>query len=164
MIEKYSIPADHDGMRLDKWVKKNISQLPQSLIEKYLRIGKIKVNKKKIKSSYKLKSKDNIECYNIKKSEDNKKKKKYLPTRELLKNNEKDIIYNDENLIVVNKKPGIAVQSGTKSFKNLIDIYTKSEIFKNDKPYTVHRLDKDTSGILIIAKILQQVQLFGSSI
>ena len=47
MIEKYSIPADHDGMRLDKWVKKNISQLPQSLIEKYLRIGKIKVNKKK---------------------------------------------------------------------------------------------------------------------
>ena len=79
MIEKYSIPADHDGMRLDKWVKKNISQLPQSLIEKYLRIGKIKVNKKKIKSSYKLKSKDNIECYNIKKSEDNKKKKNIYP-------------------------------------------------------------------------------------
>ena len=49
MIKKYSILADYAGLRFDKWFKNNISHIPQSLIEKYLRIGKIKINKKKLR-------------------------------------------------------------------------------------------------------------------
>ena len=157
MIKKYSILADYAGLRFDKWFKNNISHIPQSLIEKYLRIGKIKINKKKIKSSYKLKTNDQVTCFNIR--EFKKSVIKFKPTNKLLRNTEKDIIYNDDNLIVINKKAGIPVQGGTKSFKNLIDIYSNSEFFKNDKPYSVHRLDKDTSGVLIIAKNRNYAQL-----
>jgi len=69
------------------------------------------------------------------------------------------IIENNENFIVINKNSGIPVQGGTKSKKNLIDIFSKSEIFKENKPFTVHRLDKDTSGVLIFAKNRKYAQL-----
>ena len=61
------------------------------------------------------------------------------------------IIDNNDDFIVLNKKSGISVQGRTKSKKNLVDIFSKSEIFKNSKPFSVHRLDKDTSGVFIMA-------------
>ena len=70
------------------------------------------------------------------------------------------IIEDNENFIVINKPSGIPVQSGTKSFKNIIDILKNTKYFDNSKPFIVHRIDKDTSGILIIAKNRKFAQLF----
>ena len=63
---------------------------------------------------------------------------------------------------VLNKSSGISVQGGTKSKKNLVDIFSKSKIFQNSKPFSVHRLDKDTSGVFLIAKHRQSAQLLTS--
>ena len=63
---------------------------------------------------------------------------------------------------MLNKQSGISVQGGTKSKKNIIDIFSKSELFKDTKPFSVHRLDKDTSGVFIIAKNRETAQLFTS--
>ena len=63
---------------------------------------------------------------------------------------------------MVNKQAGISVQGGTKSKKNLIDIFSKSKIFENTKPFSVHRLDKDTSGVFIIAKNRECAKRFPS--
>ena len=71
-------------------------------------------------------------------------------------------IRDSDNFIVLNKQAGISVQGGTKSKKNLIDIFSNSEIFKDDKPYSVHRLDKETSGVLLIAKNRPTAQLLTS--
>ena len=64
--------------------------------------------------------------------------------------------------MVINKPRGIAVQAGTKSFRNIIDVLRNSKYFENTKPYIVHRLDKDTSGVLIVAKNREYAQLFTS--
>ena len=64
--------------------------------------------------------------------------------------------------MVINKPIGIPVQSGTKSFKNIVDILKNTKYFENTKPFIVHRLDKETSGILIIAKNRKYAQLFTS--
>jgi 23S rRNA pseudouridine955/2504/2580 synthase len=72
------------------------------------------------------------------------------------------IIDNNDDFIVLNKSSGISVQGGTKSKKNLIDIFSKSEIFHGTKPYSVHRLDKDTSGVFIMAKNRETAQLLTS--
>ncbi len=61
----YSINDDVAAMRLDKWIKKNISDIPQSLVEKNIRKGNIKINNKKEKSSYKLKKDNQIILYNF---------------------------------------------------------------------------------------------------
>ena len=91
-----------------------------------------------------------------------KKKIKFQPNNEIIKTNENLVIENNDDFIVLNKSAGISVQGGTKSKKNLIDIFAKSEIFRNSKPYSVHRLDKDTSGVFIIAKNRETAQFFTS--
>jgi len=150
-------------MRLDRWIRNNIGKIPQGLIEKNLRNGIIKVNKKKVKSSYKVKTNDLIDVFEFKfKEEISQKKIKYNPTNSIIKENENLIIDNNDDFIVLNKSSGISVQGGTKSKKNLIDIFSKSEIFKNSKPFSVHRLDKDTSGVFLMAKNRETAQLLTS--
>ena len=163
MNKSYIVESSYKGVRIDKWIRNKLGKVPQGLIEKNLRKGKIKLNKKKIKSSAKLSVNDIISVYNISFKDQNLKKNiKFDPSNEVIKENESLIIDDNENFVVVNKESGIAVQGGTKSKKNLIDIFSKSKIFKNDKPYSVHRLDKDTSGVFLIAKNRDTAKLLTS--
>ena len=61
----YIVDSTCNDMRLDRWLRLKIGKIPQNLVEKYLRTGKIKLNKKKVKSSYKIKTKDEINIFNI---------------------------------------------------------------------------------------------------
>ena len=163
MIKSYIIDSTCDNMRLDRWLRNKIGNIPQSLIEKSLRSGKIKVNKKKVKSFFKIKTNDKISFFNFKFKENIiQKKKEFVPTKEIIKSNENLIIDDNDDFIVLNKKAGISVQGGTKSKKNLIDIFAKSKLFEGTKPFSVHRLDKDTSGVFILAKNRHTAQLFTS--
>ncbi len=164
MPKSYTVDEDYNDSRLDKWFKNKIINLPHSLLEKILRQNKVKVNKKKTKSSYRLQKGDLIEIYDISKLKpvDKKEKIKYLPKKKEIGTYDDYIIEDNENFIVINKPTGIPVQSGTKSFKNIIDILKNSKYFENSKPFIVHRLDKETSGVLIIAKNRKYAQLFTS--
>ena len=160
MKKIYSVDYSSENMRLDRWIRNNLGPFPQSLIEKSVRLGKIKINDKKIKSSTKLKINDAIELHNFDIKKKNViKKVKFKPSYTIIKENEDFIIENNDDFIVINKQAGISVQGGTKSKKNLIDIFANSEIFKDDKPYSVHRLDKETSGVFLIAKNRPTAQL-----
>jgi len=164
MPKSYTVDDDYNDSRLDKWFKNKIINLPHSLLEKILRQNKVKVNKKKVKSSYRLQIGDLIEIYDISKFKpvDKKEKIKYLPKKKDIGDYDDYVIEDNENFIVINKPTGIPVQSGTKSFKNIIDILKNTKYFKNSKPFIVHRLDKETSGVLIIAKNRKYAQLFTS--
>ena len=163
MNKSFIVDSSYEGVRIDKWIRNKLGKVPQGLIEKNLRIGKIKLNKKKIKSSKKVKLNDQIELYNFKFKKNIKQiKKKFVPDKEIIKENENLIIENNDDFIVLNKNSGISVQGGTKSKKNLTDIFAKSKIFQNSKPFSVHRLDKDTSGVFIMAKNREMAQLLTS--
>jgi len=163
MKKSYTVDSTCNDMRIDRWLRLKVGKIPQGLIEKYLRSGKIKINKKKVKSSTKVKTDDIINSFIIDFKETIVQKKiKFEPSRDIIKSNEDQIIDNNENFIVLNKSSGISVQGGTKSKKNLVDIFAKSEIFQGTKPYSVHRLDKDTSGVFIMAKTRESAQLFTS--
>jgi 23S rRNA pseudouridine955/2504/2580 synthase len=163
MKKSYTVDSTCNDMRIDRWTRLKIGKIPQGLIEKYLRSGKIKINKKKIKSSAKVKTNDIVNFFNLDFKETIVQKKiKFEPSKEIIKSNEDQIIDNNENFVVLNKSSGISVQGGTKSKKNLVDIFAKSEIFQGTKPYSVHRLDKDTSGVFIMAKTRESAQLLTS--
>ncbi|MDC0385214.1 RluA family pseudouridine synthase [Pelagibacteraceae bacterium] len=164
MPKSFTVDDDYKDSRLDKWFKNKVISLPHSLIEKIIRKNKIKVNKKKTKSSYRLQTGDLIEIYDISKFKpiNNQKKIKYLPKKKEIGSYDDYVIEDNENFIVINKPAGIPVQSGTKSFKNIIDVLNNTKYFENSKPYIVHRLDKETSGVLIIAKNRKYAQLFTS--
>ena len=162
MNKSFIVDSSCIDMRIDRWIKNTIGNIPQSLIEKSLRNGKIKLNKKKVKSSTKLSISDEINFYNFQFKETKKQKRKFEASNQIIKENEDHVIDNNDDFIVINKKSGIPVQGGTKSKKNLIDIFSKSKYFQNTKPFSVHRLDKDTSGVFIIAKNRETAKLLTS--
>ena len=163
-MQKFSVKDVFINTRLDRWFRKNICEIPQSLLEKTIRQGNIKVNKKKYKSSYKLKSTDLIYIANINfiPRKSNNKKFVYKATKQDLSNSSSMFIENNENFVVINKPSGISVQSGTKSKKNILDILRSTKEFEGSTPYTVHRIDKETTGILVVAKNRKYAQLFTS--
>ena len=163
MNKSFVVDSTFVDMRLDRFLRNKLGNLPQSLIEKNLRNGKIKCNKKKVKSSFKLKLNDRIVVFNLSFQHRIKNDKvKFTPSNTTIKENEDLIIDNNEDFIVLNKSSGISVQGGTKSKKNLIDIFSKSKIFEGAKPFSVHRLDKETSGVFIMAKNRKSAQLLTS--
>ena len=155
MSKSFIVDTTYDNMRIDRFLRNKLGKIPQSLIEKSLRSGKIKIHK--------VKTFDKIELFNFDFKESiTQKKIKFDPSEKILKANENLIIDNNNDFIVLNKSSGISVQGGTKSKKNLVDIFAKSEIFDGTKPYSVHRLDKDTSGVFIMAKNRETAQLLTS--
>ena len=86
MRKSYIVDSTCIDMRLDRWLRLKIGKIPQGLVEKYLRTGKIKINKKKVKSSYKVTTKDEIDIFNIEfKEKIQQKKIKYLPSKDIIK-------------------------------------------------------------------------------
>ena len=164
MPQTYTVEKDYHNSRFDRWFKATVKNLPQSLIEKIIRLNKVKINRRKIKSSYRIQVGDIVEVYDISKFKisDRPKILKYKPSRKEVDIYDDYILENNDNFVVINKPAGVAVQSGTKSFKNIIDILKDTKYFENYKPYIVHRLDKETSGILIVAKTREYAQLFTS--
>ena len=150
---------DHNT-RIDKWLKRNFSSLTQSFIEKNLRKGIILANNKKIKSNYRILTNDKILITNFTdKSYKNilkKSKNKNIPIKILEKFNS-SILYEDSNFLILNKWNGLATQGGSNINISVDDII--KHISKNYN--LVHRLDKETSGLLIIAKNLEYTKIFG---
>ena len=97
MKKSYIVDSTCNDMRIDRWIRFKFGKIPQGLIEKYLRSGKIKLNKKKIKSSQKISTKDNIDLFNIEfKDTIIQKKIKFEPSKDVIKSNEDQII--DDNV------------------------------------------------------------------
>ena len=164
MLKKFTVEKDFHNSRFDRWFKNKVLDIPQSLIEKIIRKNQAKVNGKKTKSSYRVNEDDIVEIFNYDKIKISEKKTitQYIPSATERDKYDDFIIENNENFIVINKPTGIAVQSGTKSFKNIVDTLRKTKYFEDSKPFIVHRLDKETSGILIVAKTREYAQLFTS--
>ena len=164
MRKTFLINASEENSRLDRWFKRSICNIPQSLFEKNLRKGKIKVNNKVKKSSYKLKINDEIKIYNINYSPKkiNKIQQNYIATKKDITKSSGMFIENNEDFVVINKPAGIAVQAGTKSKRNILDILKSTQEFAGYSPYAVHRIDKETTGVFIVAKNRKYAQLFTS--
>ena len=164
MKKIYTINDEFINSRLDRWFRRNLLDVPQSLIEKNIRKGNIRVNNKKNKSSYRLKKNDQILIKNInfKSKFKSKIKDRYRPSKKEISYSSSIFIENNENFVVINKPSGISVQSGTKSKRNILDILREADEFKGCNPYIVHRIDKETTGILVVAKNRKYAQLFTS--
>ena len=159
-LEKFIIPESEDKSRLDRCLRRNLGEINQSLLEKSLRNKYILLNGKKAKASDKI-VKDQIITYEA--SLFSKRKKVFSTISKNKKSfyldlYKKTLIKENMNWIILNKPNQIAVQGGTGQSKNIDELLKL--ISDNHKFKLVHRLDKDTSGILVIAKNLQTAKNF----
>ena len=144
-VKKVNIGQDQEGQRIDNYLRKVLPGVPNSLIYKIIRDGQVRINSGRVKPLYKLKRNDIIRIPPV--SIDLKPQS---VSRFLLKDLKKIILYENDDFIVINKPPGIAVHSGSK-IKNDIISSIKS-LDKYQSVSLVHRLDMNTSGCLILAK------------
>jgi 23S rRNA pseudouridine955/2504/2580 synthase len=144
------------GLRLDKYLIKNYKGMTKGLIEKSLRSGWIKINNKKIKSDYILHFRDELKIapyvMSLSASNIENKNPKLLavPSDILISTINKNIIFSNKDFMILNKPSGLAVQGGSKVIES-VDGALKY-LGHGDDLKLVHRIDKDTSGLLIIAK------------
>ena len=111
MKKSFNVEPTFNNMRIDRWIRNNLGKFPQSLIEKSLKTGKVKLNNKKVKSSHKVKTDDIINLFNFEYKEAIIQKTiKFVPSEEVIKENEELIIDNNDDFIVLNKSSGISVQ------------------------------------------------------
>ena len=159
MSSKKLIIVDKDsaGTRLDKFLKEQLA-VPFSLIQREIRKKNIKVNKKKSSSNYRLVEADQIIVFKEYRAGIDKNIASTVP--ENLKSKiKKSIVFRNKNFIVINKWSGIACQRGSK-INISIDDLIKFLASGKDTPKLVHRLDKDTSGLLIVALNLNAARFF----
>lgn len=156
----FSVESENVGMRLDVFLAENIKDWTRSRLKKLINDGDVLVNNSSVKSSYKLRENDEISVELIEKDSDN-----FEPENIPL-----DVVFEDEYLVVINKPagmvvhPGAGVSSGTLANALAFKFRVQSSEFRvkgdekskiqnlKSKIGMVHRLDKDTSGLIVVAK------------
>ena len=142
------IDAEQEGQRIDNFLKTQLKGVPKSLIYRIVRKGEVRVNKKRIKPEYKLEIGDEVRIPPVRVAEENALPSAKLSSIQAL---EAQILYEDEALIVLNKPAGMAVHGGSGLSFGVIEglraLRPESRFLE-----LVHRLDRDTSGCLLVAK------------
>lgn len=139
-----------DGMRLNRWFLKYYPNLPLSRLQKLLRTKQVKVDGKKAEVSLKLQAGWEVRIPPLD-DKPQEKEKDFVSdkNRELIQSL---VIYKDENIIALNKPSGMAVQGGTNTFHHIDAMLPALKYEKEEAPKLVHRIDKDTSGLLVLAR------------
>ena len=147
-VQYVDISADHAGQRIDNYLMCQLNGLPKSLVYRIIRKGEVRVNKGRIKPEYRLKEGDSVRIPPVRQAE---KRAPGKASQQVLDQLTSRIIFEDKRIIVINKPSGLAVHGGSGLSFGLIEALR--ELRPNDKSLElVHRLDRDTSGCLIIAK------------
>jgi 23S rRNA pseudouridine955/2504/2580 synthase len=150
-VETKTVSAAEDGMRLDRWFKTHYARLPHSRLEKLLRTGQVRVDGGRAKASTRLAAGQAVRVPPL---------PDVTPPpgpKHALSKADRDFLasitlYEDDDLLVVNKPPGIAVQGGTKTTHHIDRLLEGLGDGPETRLRLVHRLDRDTSGVLVIAK------------
>lgn len=170
-MKELTIRKNDAGQRLDRFVAKAVPLLPDSLLQKYIRIKRIKVNGKGAKRDDRLHEGDVLQLYiNDEFFEAPSEENAYLK----LSSPKLDIVYEDENILLVDKKPGVLCHSdGQWSYDTLIAniqayLYTKGEWRPREEnafaPALCNRIDRNTGGIVIAAKNAEALRILDEKI
>ena len=148
-MNKYIVKKEDENKRIDKLIAEVYKDISRMTIQRLINDGKLKINNKNVKVSYKVSEGDIIE-FDLQEPEEIDIKAQDIPI---------NVIYEDEDIIVINKKKGMVVHPGNgRTEDTLVNALMQkcknslSGIGGKIRPGIVHRLDKDTSGIIIVAK------------
>ena len=159
-VENRTVAGDDGELRLDRWFRRHYPDLTHGRLEKLLRTGQVRVDGKRAKAGQRVAPGQSIRIpptaldTGARSSKAKGGHRKYAPGRraEDAESIRGWILHEDDQLIVLNKPAGLAVQGGTGNARNLDAMLDGLLSRKAEKPRLVHRLDKDTSGVLVLAR------------
>jgi len=155
-VQTLNVGDDDSDIRLDRWFKRHFPNVGHGLLEKWLRTGQVRVDGKRAKANQRLEPGQQIRVPPVPEGEAPKPAadKARAPVDEKTARMLRDaVLYMDDDVIALNKPAGIAVQGGTGAGDKHIDAWLDALKFdRDDRPRLVHRLDKDTSGVLLLGR------------
>lgn len=152
-VQRIRVTEDDGEQRLDRWLRRRHPHVPQSLVERLCRKGEIRVDGGRVRAATKLEPGQEVRLPPLPDAEEAPR-----PGREP-RVSEADaemmraaVIYRDADIIALNKPPGLAVQGGSGQTRHVDALAEALRFEREDKPRLVHRLDRDTSGVLLLAR------------
>ena len=150
-VETHNVTAEEDGMRLDRWFRTHYATLPHSRLEKLLRTGQVRVDGGRVKASTRLAEGQSVRVPPLPDAAPSTPLKPRISKADLAFL-ESITLYEDDDLLILNKPTGLAVQGGTKTVRHVDRLLEGLGDGPETRPRLVHRLDRDTSGVLVVAK------------
>jgi 23S rRNA pseudouridine955/2504/2580 synthase len=154
-VKRHVVSVDEEGMRLDRWFKVHFPQVTFAYLNKLTRTGQVRVGAGRCKTNSRLKQGDEIRVPPLafdKRPADTPKGDVKPLTREERRFFDSMVLHEDKDIYVLNKPSGLAVQGGTKTFRHLDGLLMGLGTEVGERPLLVHRLDRDTSGVIVVAK------------
>ncbi len=155
MPEQRIIADDDDGIRVDRWFSRHFPALTHGRLEKLLRKGEVRVDGKRAKSADRVAAGQIMRLPPQVIHDKVEERVKPAPVVKTSRRLEDAILYMDKHLIVLNKPSGLATQGGSGLKEHVDGMLDQLSFEKNTRPKLVHRLDRDTSGVLLVARTAQ---------
>jgi 23S rRNA pseudouridine955/2504/2580 synthase len=154
-VKRHTVSADEADMRLDRWFKVHFPQVTFAYLNKLTRTGQVRVGAGRCKTNTRLNAGDEIRvpplAFDTRPADAPKGDVKPL-TKEERKLFDSMVLHEDKDIYVLNKPTGFAVQGGSKTFRHLDGLLMGLGAELGERPLLVHRLDRDTSGVIVVAK------------
>jgi 23S rRNA pseudouridine955/2504/2580 synthase len=164
MTQQYQVPAAEADTRLDRYLRRQVEGLTQGMIQKFLRTGKIRVNGAKAEANTRLNEGDTVLVPEITAPKDMPKVRHVMVMdAHAIRDLEASILYRDDAVIVLNKPAGLASQGGKGIAVHLDGMLDALRFEGTERPKLVHRLDRDTSGVLLLARGVKQASALATA-
>ncbi|NCW65353.1 MAG: RluA family pseudouridine synthase [Rhodobacteraceae bacterium] len=152
-VQRITISAEDADQRLDRWLKRLFPHLSQIRIEKMCRKGELRVDGARCKPATRIEAGQEVRIPPIPAPEHREERPKQCRISDQNRQMIQDaVIYMDDHLIVLNKPAGLPSQGGSKQVRHVDGLAEALKYDRDEKPRLVHRLDKDTSGLLLLAR------------
>jgi len=151
-VQSITIGPGDAGQRLDRWLKRLFPHLGQGRIEKMCRKGELRVNGGRVKASTRLVTGQDVRIPPLPEPGDIQAQPKPTVSDKDADMMKSLVLYRDDHIIAINKPPGLPTQGGSKQIKHVDGLAEALTFGYDEKPRLVHRLDKDTSGVLLLAR------------
>lgn len=160
-VRQQVVARDEDGMRADKWFGVHFPQISFGLLQKFIRTGQIRVDSGRIKTNTRLASGQVVRVPPVEGASSKQKPATGVSAADaaFLRNL---VLYEDDDIFVFNKPHGLASQGGTGIKRSMDSLLKSLPNKKGEAPRLVHRLDRDTSGCLVVAKTRAAASYFGN--
>jgi 23S rRNA pseudouridine955/2504/2580 synthase len=152
MAETVRIAHDEDGIRLDRWFKRRYPALTHGRLEKLLRTGQVRLDGKRAKAADRVAAGQEVRVPPQVVNEPVAEKPRAVIRDAGGMSLQDMILYMDKSVIVLNKPAGLATQGGSGLTRHIDGMLDQLMFEKNQRPRLVHRLDRDTSGVLVVAR------------
>ena len=151
VVQTISVDDDESGLRLDRWFRRHFPTLPHGRLEKLLRSGQVRVDGARARANKRLQAGQSVRVPPLRDDAPAERPKPKVH-REEADAIRRCVLYRDADAIVINKPPGLAVQGGSRLSRHLDGMLDALRFDGRERPRLVHRLDKDTSGVLVLAR------------